>query len=225
MEQKDVFRTGEGDSYFARNRAKLASAEARGADDPVLEALRRLGVRPRTVLEIGCSNGWRLEALRRESGASCHGIDPSPQAIAEGKAAYPLLRLAEGTADTLPFPDATFDLVVFGFCLYLCDRKDLFRIASEADRVLGEAGHVAILDFHPPFPYRNPYAHREGLYSYKMDYSLLFSWNPAYTLVSQSLFTPPGAGDPAEPDDRHAVSLLRKDSRHAYPEAPFSASA
>jgi SAM-dependent methyltransferase len=222
MGQKDVFRNSEGDRYFTRNREKLTAAEAGAAGDPILESLRRFGVRPRSVLEIGCSNGWRLEALRREAGASCHGLDPSPQAVAEGVAAYPLLSLAVGTADSLPFPDATFDLVIFGFCLYLCDRKDLFRIAAEADRVLAEGGSLAILDFHPPFPYRNPYAHRPGLYSYKMDYSLLFRWSPAYTLVSQAIFVPPGAADPGAPDDRHAVSLLRKDSHHAYPEAPFS---
>lgn len=222
MEQKEIFRDGEGDSYFARNREKLAAAAARAAADPVLEVLRRRGVRPRTALEIGCSNGWRLEALRRESGTRCHGIDPSPQAVAEGTAAYPHLSLAEGTADRLAFPDGMFDLVVFGFCLYLCDRQDLFRIAAEADRVLVEGGSLAILDFYPPFPYRNSYAHRPGLSSYKMDYSSLFRWNPAYTLVSQAVFASPEVADPVAPDERHAVSLLRKDSRDAYPEAPFS---
>lgn len=213
--QKDAFMQGEGDAYHARNR------EQAHATDPVLTALAALVPTPRVVLEIGCGDGWRLAQLRRRWQAECHGIDPSAEAVREGSAQHAGLALRQGTADALPYEAGRFDLVVFGFCLYLCDRQDLFRIAAEADRVLREGGVLAIFDFHPPAAYRNRYAHRPGLYSYKMQYDRAFTWNPAYTMLAQQLTTHAGPDPQAEPDDRLAVTLLRKDSRGAYPDNPY----
>src|SRR5207253_396680 len=90
-------------------------------------------------------------------------------------------------AEQLPFDDKKFDIVIFGFCLYLCDREDLFRIASEADRVLKNPGWLLILDFYSPAPLKRDYHHRSGLFSYKMDYRTLFLWNSSYTNFSHKV--------------------------------------
>ena len=68
----------------------------------------------------------------------CYGIEPSFKAVET--ACTSGVNAVQGTADRLPYRDGLFDVVVFGFCLYLCDREDLFRIASEADRVLNDQG-------------------------------------------------------------------------------------
>jgi len=220
--QKQAFLDSEGDRFYERNRNVLEPTGESAAKDRVLGAINAANFQPRSVLEIGCSNGWRIEALRKSRGAKCHGIDPSADAIRDGRALFPELALEQGTADALPFADNTFDLLIFGFCLYLCDRKDLFKIACESDRVLNDDGHIAILDFHPPFAYRNEYKHLAGMSSYKMNYATMFSWNPAYTLLSQTAFNHDGRDETPMPDDRLSVSILRKDTRHAYPENPFT---
>ena len=111
--------------------------------------------------------------------------------------------LEVATADALPFEDASFDVVVYGFCLYLCDRADLFRIAAECDRVLDGDGLVVVYDFHREQPHANPYAHAPGLFSYKMDHARLFTWNPAFEVVERRL-------SPYPPDDEVAVTVLRR---------------
>lgn len=170
--QKDLFLASEGDQYYCRNRTKLSvSVREQVASDQILADLKRANLQVQNILEIGCSNGWRLEALRNLYNARCVGIDPSSTAIYEGTALFPDLSLRVGTADKLPFEDDKFDLVIFGFCLYLCDRKDLFAIPYEADRVLVENGHIVILDFYPPFPYRNKYIHHSALYTYNRTYA------------------------------------------------------
>lgn len=58
-DQKRVFLESEGDQWFKGNASRLES-EQRGEQDPVVQAVKRHGVRPRQVLEIGCSTGWRL---------------------------------------------------------------------------------------------------------------------------------------------------------------------
>jgi ubiquinone/menaquinone biosynthesis C-methylase UbiE len=221
MSQRDVFLDSEGDSYHRRNKDKLVRLDEMAANDHVLVSLSALPLEIESVLEVGCSNGWRLEALRRRYGARCCGVDPSSEAIAEGTGLFPGISLRTGTADRLPFDDSTFDLVIFGFCLYLCDREDLFRIASEGDRVSKGRAHVVVLDFFPPFAYRNEYGHHQGLYSFKMNYSGMFLWNPAYTLLSQVVFTHQGMAQLDDPNERISVAVLRKNTERAYPDSPF----
>jgi ubiquinone/menaquinone biosynthesis C-methylase UbiE len=222
MSQKDQFLASEGDQYHRRNRHKLTLTGAKAANDRVVGSVEALRLEPRSILEIGCANGWRLARLKAIYDATCVGIDPSAEAIAEGSTTFPGLALQQGTAESLAFAAQAFDLVIFGFCLYLCDRDHLFRIAAEADRVLQEEGHLVIEDFHPPFPYANPYAHRPGMWTYKMNYAALFSWNPSYTLVSQLIFDHQGRSDVTDPDSRVSVSVLVKNTQHAYPHHPFT---
>lgn len=222
MSQKDVFLASEGNQYYRRNKDKYAGPGSKPENDRVLASLRTLEVRPSAILEIGCGHGWRLERLRASYGATCVGIDPSAEAIAEGAAAFPAISLQQGTADELTFGDRTFDLVIFGFCLYLCDRDHLFRIAAEADRVLRDPGHLAIEDFDPPFPYASRYRHNSAITTYKMNYANLFTGNPAYTLVSTIAFDHDGRPGVIEPDNRVSVSVLVKSTQRAYPANPFT---
>lgn len=178
--QKQVFLESEGDSWLSRNREKLRQNKDH---DPVLRLIRDNKLQGDCVLEIGCANGWRLQELQTIwPDAQFHGLDPSSEAAAWSSSS---VHIRKGTADALPYQDAYFDFVIFGFCLYLCDRGDLFRIAAEADRVLKENGILIVYDFYSPEPYRNPYTHQPGVFSYKMDYSRLFSWNPAYKKIAQ----------------------------------------
>lgn len=220
-DQKEIFVKSEGDGWFQRNQDKLNLAEC-PENDKLLKLLFGLKIQFQSILEIGCSNGHRLEALRRKFGAQCHGIDPSSRGIAEGKSHFPELQLQTGTADCLPGAEQSFDLVIFGFCLYLCDRRDLFKIAYEADRVLKEDGFIAVLDFQPPFAYRNEYVHCPGISTYKMDYARLFSWNPAYSIVASSVFSHQGENAPIDPNERVSATILRKNLAAAYPRNPFS---
>jgi len=218
--QKDVFKCSEGDSYYCRNRFKLEEALKTWESDPIIRAIFDLNLQPRSILEVGCSNGWRLHALANCLSAKCFGIDPSEKAIQEGRVLYNELSLLQSTADEIPYEDNKFDLVIFGFCLYLCDRKDLFKIAYEVDRVLINDGKLIILDFHPPFPYRKPYAHFPGIFSFKMNYATLFTWNPTYALIYQNVFAHP----PEKinlPDERMSVIVLNKDNDGQYPDSPY----
>lgn len=219
--QKDEFCSGEGDAYFNRNQRSMVSDEKLAAKDPVLKVFDRMDWTPSSVLEIGCSNGWRLNRLRSAGVAHCYGLDPSEVAIETGRRSYPDIEFRVGTADKIPFGDASFDLVIFGFCLYVCDPADHFRIVTEGDRVLKDGGSIAVFDFDPPAAYRNAYAHKQGLYSYKMDFSRLFLAHPHYA-VSQKYTEGHGGTEDHKPDNRVAVTVIRKDVKSAWPENPWT---
>ncbi len=218
--QKEVFSVTEGDQWYHRNRTSLDKPENKIKDDQVLRCLESLQLEPAAVLEIGCSNGWRLDEIRKRYTARCHGLEPSSQAISEGRRLFPDIQLDKGTADLLPYENNIFDTVIIGFCLYLCDRNDLFKIAAEVDRVLSDGGYIIILDFHPPFPYRNRYVHHDGLYSYKMRHADMFAWNPVYTVVWEQVFSH-SRNTIDNADDRLSVIALKKSSAGAYPDNPY----
>lgn len=117
-----------------------------------------------------------------------------------------------GTADELMQAEPV-DLIIFGFCLYLVDPQDLFTIAIKSDQILSNEGYIAIYDFHPPMGhYCNTYTHKDGIFSYKMDYIRLFSWHPAYCSLYQQLFHHQYKDlSHFTPDDLVSVQILRKD--------------
>lgn len=165
------------------------------------------------VLEVGCGEGTRLAWLKNNLNAHCYGIEPSAQAVAAACAKG--INVQQGTADILPFDSQSFDIVIFGFCLYLCDREDLFRIASEADRVLRTLGWLMIMDFYSPVPQARTYHHRPGVQSYKMDYCSLFTWHPDYACMTHKVRHHGEANYTDTPDEWVAISVLRKRQRES----------
>ena len=218
--QKQIFSASEGDQWFNRNKESYSIQNSE--DDKIIQLLKAIELYPRKVLEIGCSNGNRLSLFREAFNSKCWGIDPSFKAIEDGKKRYSEISLNVGTADNLPYENDSFDTVVFGFCLYLCDRNDLFKIAYEADRCLNNKGTLVIKDFYPTFPYKNKYSHLNNVYSYKMDYSKMFKWNPAYSEVANIVFSHSGFDLRDIPNEKVSVVVLRKNEHYAYPEEPFN---
>lgn len=195
--QARIFVESEATAWLERNKDKLP---VKG--DPVLDALSTLDLKPDSVLEVGCANGWRLAEIYKRYKCKCSGIDPCVKqfhlAFNDTVALYP------GTADMLPFRNGKFDLLIYGFCLYLCDPEDYFKIVMEGDRVLRADGYLVVYDFHSAFPRTRPYEHKSGILTRKMDFSTLWSVHPAYNRVSSTLI-----GD-IEGDNCTAVHILQK---------------
>jgi SAM-dependent methyltransferase len=221
MDQKELFLREEGDAYFKRNRHAHASHEGAAMQEDlrymchVLDPFRsRIG----RILEVGCSNGLKLEALSRNFEASGMGIDPSAMAIEDGKTrpGASHLDLRVGTGDHLPCDSASFDLVYLAFCLYLTDRPLLLKTVAEADRVLKPGGFLAITDFDPGTRYRKPYSHLEGAFSYKQDYTRAFLESGHYYLAGKHSYSHRFPRFDEDADERVATAILYKDP-DAYP--------
>lgn len=213
--QRDIFLAGEGDAYFRRNEAGYAATHA-AEDSVTLSVVRRYVQASSNVLEIGCANGLNLQRLRQATGCTGAGIDPSASAIEAGLRDFSGLDLRRATAEALPFSDASFDLVWFGFCLYVTDRPLLPRVVAEADRVLKDRGFLVIVDFDPAQPVRRGYSHAQGVTTYKTDYSRLFLGFPQYSLAQKQSFSHHGAQFEREGDERLAIHVLYKDNSTGY---------
>jgi ubiquinone/menaquinone biosynthesis C-methylase UbiE len=78
-------------------------------------------VRGKRVLDLGCGDG-RLALGIAQLATRVDGIDPDPDAIAAAKrntrkARVRNVRFANGAAQHLPYPDASFDVVILSWTL------------------------------------------------------------------------------------------------------------
>ena len=218
--QTRQFIEGEGDAWFTRNAAAFAGKQDFLEVDLLLSELAPFKDRIAALLEVGCGDGHKTALLAKALEARGCGVDPSRQAIDHGRAReQDALDLRVGTASRLEWPDRSFDLVYFGFCLYLCGRDDLLQVAAEADRVLRPGGFLALLDFDPHVRHKRPYRHRPGLFSYKNDYAALFAASGHYHLFAKRSFSHAAPHFSPDPGERVAISFLYKEP-DAYPELP-----
>lgn len=197
--QETEFLNGEGDQWHARNKDKPYSHLRNG----IIAA--SLSSEPKSILEVGCGDGRYLADLQNLYDCKCVGLEPSDAAVTAGRKEYPGVIFILGTA-SYRFLLKEYDLVIYGFCLYLCDRSSLSHLVSVGHGALKNGGHLVIHDFDPDHPHRVPYHHMEGLFSYKQDHSKLWLANPAYSLVTKTKF-----------DDGTAVWVLKKDMAAGWP--------
>jgi ubiquinone/menaquinone biosynthesis C-methylase UbiE len=99
------------------------------------------------VLEVGVGTGLNL-ALYPAAVDEVVGIDPNPGMLAlaaKQAAAAPMpVELAPGRAESLPFPDASFDTVVS--TLTLCSVESPAAALAEVHRVLAPGGRFLFLE-------------------------------------------------------------------------------
>jgi demethylmenaquinone methyltransferase / 2-methoxy-6-polyprenyl-1,4-benzoquinol methylase len=107
-----------------------------------------------TVLDVATGTAAVAIELVRQTGCSVVGLDQSPEMLAEAGrrvAAADLagrIELVEGTADHLPFEDASFAGLTFTYLLRYVD--DPGRTLRELARVVRPGGSIAALEFGVP---------------------------------------------------------------------------
>jgi ubiquinone/menaquinone biosynthesis C-methylase UbiE len=107
---------------------------------------------PQRVLDVGCGTGYLLRqlAVRCPQAAELAGVDPAPAMTraARAAAADSRLRWLEGTAEELPFPRGSFDLVVAvtSFDHWASQQAGLAQCA----RVLVPGGWLVLTDLFSP---------------------------------------------------------------------------
>jgi SAM-dependent methyltransferase len=236
MSQDEIFRQGEGDRWFARNRAAL---EAPAVDwvGRLLDTLENTLINPPdgktgigSALDLGCANGWRLARLQERFQHSrplqCVGVDISAEAIRDGSQRYPGIEFIQAGLSDIPLA-SSFDLVIVSFVLHWIDRAHLARTIAEIDRLMRDDGLLVICDFHPNGQTRTPYHHLpdQQAFTYKQDYPRLFETLGTYREIARLTFDTDDRDyrvQAATGRTRAVCSALRKSLHKYYEDSTFA---
>ncbi len=164
-----------------RNRFKRL--EKADKNHPVIKLFRSKKIQTKKLLEIGCSTGFVLKRIKDITNANCYGIDPSRKAISEGKKIFKGINLYPGTLESSSLRKKKFDLIIFGFFLFLLPPKKILNLFKIVDDMLDNDGKIIIYDFHAKNLIRKKYKHKKGLFSYKWNFKNVFLSLPQYKLV------------------------------------------
>lgn len=101
------------------------------------------------VLDV-CAGPGMLARAAVERGADAVGLDFSAQAVEAARAGIPEAEFVEGDAQSLPFPDESFDAVVCGFGII--HLPEPAAALAEMHRVLRPGARMAASVWEPPAP-------------------------------------------------------------------------
>jgi 2-polyprenyl-3-methyl-5-hydroxy-6-metoxy-1,4-benzoquinol methylase len=147
--------TAEMEALKARLKATWMSGDyghfAKYLEPGALEFFTRLGVAPGTrMLDVACGAG-QIAIPAARAGVRVTGVDIASnlieQAKARAKAEGLEARFDEGDAEMLPYPDASFDLVVSLIGAMFAPRPE--RVAAELLRVCRPGGRIVMANWTP----------------------------------------------------------------------------
>jgi SAM-dependent methyltransferase len=133
-------------NLFGMEAIALGYAESRPAVHPrVIERIRRrLGSQKvRRALDVGCGAGLSTRPLEQLA-EHCFGIEPAESMLRRSSTVAPRAMFVAGVAESLPFRDASIDMITAAGSL---NYADLARFFPEAARVLAPAGTLIVYDF------------------------------------------------------------------------------
>jgi ubiquinone/menaquinone biosynthesis C-methylase UbiE len=218
--QKKAFITYEADAWFDRNRDYLTHYST--DNDKVTNLLKDYSLKPKSLLEIGCAAGYRLNGIKSIfDECNVYGLEPSSKAIDYGVNNFPKVKFQQGTADNLEaYDNESMDVVIVGFVFYVIDRNIVFRVVSEIDRVLKNGGILIIVDFFSESSLKNEYQHIKDFsaYSFKQNYDEIFTSSKLYYLLDKSTLNHGTKLLDASEDyfNKYSITMLKKDINASY---------
>ena len=220
--QDSFFLENEANAWFKRNaeaiNKKLSST------DPIVRSLDMFNISFESVIDIGASNGYRLNLLKEKFNPKiCVAVEPSEDAIADGQKRYPFINFRKGLASNIPTKRSeSFDLTIVNFVLHWVDRKTLFTSVAEIDRCVSDNGYLVIGDFDPGVPIKVKYHHLQDkdAWTYKQDYPKLFTSSNLYQEVARLKISHKQTGFEIPPNinDQGAITILKKSLNTNYVE-------
>lgn len=138
-------RYGYGGYYYDGRWVDVARAAMRRYAAPEMVVLGTQCTWPAVqVLDVGCGKGFLVGDLVEDCRVGAYGIDASRYAVVECPHPPAVGRLHLGSADDLPFPDGSFDLVLSVNTLHNLPRDRLIRALREIRRVARPGGGMFV---------------------------------------------------------------------------------
>jgi SAM-dependent methyltransferase len=184
LEMENLWFESEGNKWFSRNKSLLGKTF-----DFCLFLLELYSIKPKDVLEIGCANGYRLAEIHKRFKSNVVGVEPSKNAIEDGKKKYPFIKFIRNVCENLNLRKK-FDLIIISFVFHWIYRENLYACVQKIDNLLKDDGYLVIGDFGTDYFFKRKYHHLENanFYTWKMPYWELFTSSGEYLEIAKLRF-------------------------------------
>jgi ubiquinone/menaquinone biosynthesis C-methylase UbiE len=204
---KNIFINCEGNNWFLRNKDIILQNK-----DIILQNFDVTKYNNMNILEVGCSNGWRLNELYNINHTNnYYGFDPSEDSIKYGLNNFKDINLFVDTIDNINLTDNFCDIILIPFVFMYVDRNLLLKSIAEIDRILKNNGLLIITDFYSNRQRKNLYKHIQNMYIYKQNYYEIFLSTKNYFLNKLLCFSHNTTNDNDDYDDTCYYIELKKD--------------
>ncbi len=134
-------RAGAGESYDKEFSGQIGWYVNESEIRPFQDLIRSVsGIK---ILDVGCGTGRYLKLFNPNN--DLNGLDLSEQMLVQARAKVPQAKFTAGSAETLPFPDASFDMVMSVRMLqHMPDQK---KVIQEMARVCRPGGRVVLISY------------------------------------------------------------------------------
>jgi ubiquinone/menaquinone biosynthesis C-methylase UbiE len=112
-----------------------------------------------SILDAGCGNGFLLASIAQARSCCLYGVDISAKRLEDLRRRLPQARVTESSLDTLPFEDASFDVVIASQVLE--HMPDVFSSVRELARVTRRSLILTVPYEQEPVRLRCPHCERE----------------------------------------------------------------
>ncbi len=133
--------------WMAGDFGQIAKTIETGADEFIARLALKSGDR---VLDVACGSG-NLSMPAARAGATVTGVDIAPNLLEQARARAAseglTIQFDEGDAESLPYADGAFDVVVSMFGAMFAPRPEL--VSSELARVCRSGGRIAMANWTP----------------------------------------------------------------------------
>lgn len=106
--------------------------------------MRKVNLKGKEVLDVGCSGGWMIEEIIRQKSKNYTGIDTNKDSIKLAKKKYPNGKFLVGSAIKIPFKDNSFDVVLAFDVLEHIPVRTEKTMFAEINRVLKPKGSLLL---------------------------------------------------------------------------------
>lgn len=121
-----------------------------GRLEACIRLAKKIGIEGKTILDVGCSDGWFLKVAQDEGAKKVYAIEPDPKKIKLAKKLAPKAIIKKGVAGQLDFPKNSFDVVTLLDVIEHVPRNSELQVFSEISRVLRPKGYLLLST---PFQY------------------------------------------------------------------------
>lgn len=115
-----------------------------GRLEACIRLVEKVGVKGKSILDVGCSYPWFIEYALKQGAKSASGVEPDSKKVIAAQRQVPKAEIKQGYAAELEFASGSMNLVTLFDVIEHVPANTELKVLSEINRILARGGHLII---------------------------------------------------------------------------------